>query len=66
MLSLIKNKTAASLIFAPLRKNQTIFGMRSASKIPPGIVGHKKRILPAHMYKPRPRWETGKKLNELQ
>jgi len=32
---------------------------RSASKIPPGIVGKNRRVLPAHMYKPRPQWKTG-------
>jgi hypothetical protein len=47
-----------------LAKNQNnliknILWIRSASTIPPGIVGKNKRVLPAHMYKPRPRWETG-------
>jgi hypothetical protein len=44
-----------------LKKNPKnfILWIRSASTVPPGIVGKNKRVLPAHMYKPRPRWETG-------
>ncbi|CAF1178305.1 unnamed protein product [Adineta ricciae] len=33
--------------------------VRTATTIPPGVVGKNKRVLPSHMYKPRPRWETG-------
>jgi hypothetical protein len=50
-------------LFQYLGKNQckNILWIRSASTIPPGIVGKNRRVLPAHMYKPRPRWETGEK-----
>lgn len=33
--------------------------IRTATTVPPGIIGINKRVLPSHMYKPRPRWETG-------
>ncbi|CAF0801885.1 unnamed protein product [Rotaria sordida] len=64
MLTVITKQIVPSLIFQSLGKNQTnlihrILWIRSASKIPPGIVGKYKRVLPAHMYKPRPQWETG-------
>ena len=48
-----------SSIFRQQLKTNLILWTRSASAIPPGIVGKNKRVLPAHMYKPRPRWETG-------
>ncbi len=52
--------------FQQLTKNQNnILWIRLASTIPPGIVGKNKRVLPAHMYKPRPRWETGENSNEF-
>jgi hypothetical protein len=55
---------SSSVFLQQLAKNQNnliknILWIRSASKIPPGIVGKNKRVLPAHMFKPRPRWETG-------
>jgi hypothetical protein len=61
---IIKQKVPSLSFFQQLGKNQTnlinnILWIRSASKIPPGIVGKNRRVLPAHMYKPRPRWETG-------
>lgn len=64
MLKTITKQTVSSLLVQSLGKNQTnlvnkILWIRSASTIPPGIVGKNKRVLPAHMYKPRPRWETG-------
>jgi hypothetical protein len=61
MLTLITKQTVSSLFIRQLGKNQNILWIRAASAIPPGIVGKNKRVLPAHMYKPRPRWETGKK-----
>ena len=53
--------TKSSIFLQSLKKNPTnfILWIRSASTVPPGIVGKNKRVLPAHMYKPRPRWETG-------
>lgn len=49
-----------SVFLQQVTRNQKNFlWIRSASKIPPGIVGKNKRVLPAHMYKPKPRWETG-------
>ncbi|CAF4960052.1 unnamed protein product [Rotaria sp. Silwood1] len=64
MLTVITKQIVPSLIFQAFGKNQTnlvhrILWIRSASTVPPGIVGKHKRVLPAHMYKPRPRWETG-------
>jgi len=59
MLTLITKQTVSSIVLQQLGKNQKILSIRLASKIPPGIVGKNKRVLPAHMYKPRPRWETG-------
>ena len=40
---------------------KNVLCVRAASTIPPGIVGRNKRVLPAHMYKPRPKWETGER-----
>lgn len=67
MLTVLKNQLVPSPIFRVLWKNQIngILCIRSASKIPPGIVGKNKRVLPAHMYKPRPRWETGVNLSDF-
>ncbi|CAF2983467.1 unnamed protein product [Rotaria sp. Silwood2] len=63
MLTVITKQIVPSFIFQSLGKSQTnlihrIVWIRSASKIPSGIVGKYKRVLPTHMYKPRPRWET--------
>jgi hypothetical protein len=57
MLTGITKQTVSSLLIQRLGKN--LLWIRSASAIPPGVVGKNKRVLPAHMYKPRPRWETG-------
>jgi hypothetical protein len=61
MLTVITKRT---IFLQQLGKNQNnllknILTIRLASTVPPGIVGKNKRVLPAHMYKPRPRWETG-------
>jgi hypothetical protein len=62
MLTMIIKQTVSSVFRQQYGKNPNnlIFWIRSASTIPPGVVGKNKRVLPAHMYKPRPRWETGK------
>ena len=57
MLTLITKQTVSSILSKQLGQN--LLWTRSASAIPPGIVGKNRRVLPAHMYKPRPRWETG-------
>ncbi|CAF4000254.1 unnamed protein product, partial [Rotaria magnacalcarata] len=64
MLTVITKQIVPSSILQSFGKNRTnlingILWIRSISKIPPGIVGKNKRALPAHMYKPKPRWETG-------
>lgn len=48
-----------SIFRQQLTRNREFVVARLASTIPPGVVGKNKRVLPAHMYKPRPRWETG-------
>ncbi|CAF0732383.1 unnamed protein product [Adineta steineri] len=64
MLTLITKQRVSSGFFQQLVNTQknlinNFLWIRSASAIPPGIIGKYKRVLPAHMYKPRPRWETG-------
>jgi hypothetical protein len=65
MLKILTKQILPSVLLQQFGKNQQnvtlncILWIRSASTIPPGIVGKNKRVLPAHMYKPRPRWETG-------
>jgi len=65
MLKVLTKQILPSVLLQQFGKNQQnrtlncILCIRSASTIPPGIVGKNKRVLPAHMYKPKPRWETG-------
>ncbi|CAF3391612.1 unnamed protein product [Rotaria socialis] len=64
MLTVITKQIVPSSILQSFGKNRAnlingILWIRSISKVSPGIVGKTKRALPAHMYKPKPKWETG-------
>ncbi len=70
MLKVLTKQIIPSVFLKQLVNNQknlinNILWIRLASAIPPGIVGKNKRVLPAHMYKPRPRWETGENWIDL-